>query len=95
MDAKTAITLQMQARRRYRRGFAGNVAAPDGCGPCQPYNASTCTPCEGPMRRQRWGGAYMLADFGGRMTFRACPNPVDPTPSSPLAGALAVAGCCL
>jgi hypothetical protein len=53
--------------------IAGGFFPPvcDSCAPCM--NQSTCTPCEGPQRAQRWGTQFTPDDFGGRMCFRPCP----------------------
>lgn len=51
----------------------------DYCAPCGLYNNSTCTPCEGPARRQRWGASYEMDELGGRVCSRPCPpNPCFP-----------------
>lgn len=59
--------------------IAGGMFPPtcDYCAPC--VYQSTCTPCQGPARQQRWGNQYTSDDFGGRMCFRPCPpDPCHP-----------------
>lgn len=44
------------------------------CNPQPIYPQSTGEPCTGPAAIQRWGGAYSIEDFGGRMCARVCPR---------------------
>lgn len=56
------------------------------CNPQPIYPQPTGSPCTGPAAVQRWGGAYSIEDFGGRMCARVCPRcppgdiPVLPPP---------------
>ena len=64
-----------------RAALAGSPFPPtcDYCAPCGLYNQSTCTPCAGPGRRQRWGAQWTPDEFGGRMCARPCPPNPCPT----------------
>lgn len=78
---KTSIAAGQRTGRPRHGGVVGGAFPPtcDECAPCGLYNQSTCTPCSGPGRRQRWGSQFTPDDFGGRMCARPCPpNPCGP-----------------
>ena len=52
-------------------GYSPSCAAE--CRPQPRYPQSTGEPRTGPAAVQRWGGAYSIQDFGGRMCARVCP----------------------